>query len=557
MRITAFSTLAVGLGLVGSHLVACSDTADDCNATATCGTSGGTTSGSAGKPGAGDGNEGGSDGAGSSSGGSQGTSGTSGTTGAGGQGGAGSTMCTGDVADDPLCWTTNELGVFVSSDIGDDVAGDGTREAPYATITKGIASAAGKNVYVCLGAADAYAEKITITAATDGVRLYGGFECDNWSHDVTRYVTVESPEPIALRIQSLNEGARIENVRFFASDGTAADKSSFGAFVTDSSGVVLRRVEITAGDGADGEPGGPGSKGADGAAAAAGQDGEPSACGGTPTDGVPGKWDAPVCGSKGGNGGQGVLDDNGANGFNGTPSSNVTPPNSVNRGVGATTAAAGDNGGPGASGNHGPLAEQSAALGTFAATGYSPASGKAGTDGFPGQGGGGGGGSKGSATCRGASGGAGGMGGCGGTAGGPGLGGGASVGLFSWNSEVSLDACVIASGSGGSGGAGGKGGGGGAGAEGGSGGKGDVGNGIAVAGRGGLGGSGGNGGSGSGGTGGPSYAIAFSGTKPSYTLPDTTLTEGTGGDPGIGGQVLDAKAPDGSVGDSAPEFEIQ
>jgi hypothetical protein len=40
-------------------------------------------------------------------------------------------------------------------------------------------------------------------------------------------------------------------------------------------------------------------------------------------------------------------------------------------------------------------------------------------------------------------------------------------------------------------------------------------------------------------------------------MPDTTLTEGTGGDPGIGGKVLDAKAPDGSAGDSAPEFEIQ
>jgi hypothetical protein len=148
MRIKAFTTLAlgVGLGLVVVQVAACSNSADDCHATASCGTSGNSsTAGTAGKNGGGgSGAEGGSDGAGAPSGGSQGTSGTSGTGGGGGEGGGGAEECNGDVANDPACWTTNELGVFVSSDTGDDVDGDGTKEAPFASITKAIGAAAAR-----------------------------------------------------------------------------------------------------------------------------------------------------------------------------------------------------------------------------------------------------------------------------------------------------------------------------------------------------------------------------------------------------------------------------
>jgi hypothetical protein len=122
---------------------------------------------------------------------------------------------------------------------------------------------------------------------------------------------------------------------------------------------------------------------------------------------------------------------------------------------------------------------------------------------------------------------------------------------------VTLEACSVTSGTGGAGGNGGKAGGGGSGGDGGAGGADDPGSSTARGGNGGPGGPGGNGGSGSGGTGGPSYAIAYSGAKPAYTAPDTTLTPGEGGAKGVGGQLLAAKAEDGSVGDSQAEYEIQ
>jgi hypothetical protein len=78
---------------------------------------------------------------------------------------------------------------------------------------------------------------------------------------------------------------------------------------------------------------------------------------------------------------------------------------------------------------------------------------------------------------------------------------------------------------------------------------------IGDGGAGGDGGDGGDGGSGSGGSGGPSYAIVFSGSKPIYDLADSSLVSGKGGAPGTGGMVNGAKAPDGSTGASAQEFE--
>ena len=216
MRILAFSALALGFGLTAIQLSACSNSADDCNATATCGATGGSTAaGTAGK--AGGNNEGGTSHGGTmNTSGASNTSGTSGSMGNGGEGGNGA--CSGDVSDDAACWTTNALGVFVSSDSGDDTNGKGTKEMPFRTITKGIAiaAAAGKNVYVCVGAAD-YGEKISLdSTATDGIRIYGGFECANWTYATTRNAQVLSPSNIALRIHALKKGAHIENVSFKA-----------------------------------------------------------------------------------------------------------------------------------------------------------------------------------------------------------------------------------------------------------------------------------------------------------------------------------------------------
>jgi hypothetical protein len=452
--------------------------------------------------------------------------------------------------------------VFVSNAHGNDVTGNGTKESPYASITKGLSSAAGKKVFVCLGLKGDYTDELSFNGSED-VSIYGGFECDSWEYSTTRKAGIKPAKNIALRINN-SKNLTFENLRIMAADATGKDydASSYGAFVTDSSGVVFRRVEITAGKGAKGADGEPGVKGADGAGPDVGQVGEPGKCDGAATaDGVPGKWPAAVCGgTRGGSGGIGVLDTDGGSGASGIPSTNVTPPNVKNLGAGATSMGVeGDPGKAGSAGTQGSLGESAPQLGTFSASGYVAASGNAGTDGFPGQGGGGGGASLGRLGCRGASGGAGGMGGCGGGAGSGGMGGGASVGVMSVNSGVALESCTVKSTAAGMGGGGGNGGGLGVGGSGGDGGAPDGTGKVARGGKGGAGGNGGIGGSGSGGTGGASYALVFAGTKPLYVAGDTTLTPGDGGAAGPGGQV-DAeapKAPDGAEGISGIELEIQ
>lgn len=571
MRITAFSTLALGFGVVALQLGACSNSAEDCEATASCSGASGGTAGAGGKSNSGgasgSGAEAGADGSGSSSGGNAGMSGTAnggvGANGEAGSGGGGPVACTGEVADDPTCWTTDEYGVFVSSDAGDDATGDGTQASPFATITRGIelATDAGKSVYVCRGE-EIYAEQVIVAdGPTDGVHIYGGFECEGWTHSKTRMVLVEAPTNIALRLKDLKKGVLIENVSFLAAPGSGTQSSSissYGAFITNSKNVLLRRVDVTAGAGADGESGVDQEPGADGTLAGAAQDGQPTACGVNTVEGAPGKWAAATaCFSKGGTGGVGFVDSNGGPGADGIPKTNVTPPNKVNLGLGSSSGDPGADGEIGASGNPGMLGAAAASLGLFLGGGYIPAPGNDGLVGFPGQGGGGGGASLGHDGCRGASGGAGGMGGCGGAGGTGGKGGGASVGLFSWSSNVTLESCTIASSTGGKGGQGGKGGDGGLGMPGGLAGNGKTGSpSIAKAGRGGDGGPGGNGGSGSGGTGGPSYPIVHQGVVPVYDPLDTTLTPSTGGAAGPGGAVGAEIAEDGAEGDSAEIYAV-
>ena len=147
------------------------------------------------------------------------------------------------------------------------------------------------------------------------------------------------------------------------------------------------------------------------------------------------------------------------------------------------------------------------------------------------------------------------MGGCGGGKGTGGKGGGASVAMLSWQSEVTLTGCNLTSKKGGDGGKGGSAAAGGSGKSGGQGGP--AGGGLGSGGPGGPGGTGGPGGSGSGGSGGPSYGLVWNGTKPG--IPSTVLQESsTKSAKGPGGAVQLSglnPAPDGSGGDAAKEFE--
>lgn len=478
----------------------------------------------------------------------------------GGAGGEGTTIpCADDVATDAACWTNNAYAVFVSNVTGDDETGDGTKEAPFATINKGLSAAAGKRLFVCSGAT-AYTEALSLEGAED-VSLHGGFVCETWELTRTLRATIQSPTNIGIKIDRSTR-VRIESFRIISSDSADAgyDASAYGAFVTESQDIAFRRVTLVAGEGAAGADGESGAAGANGATPGAAQNGKTANCKATRSQG--GSWLEEVAcgGTRGGEGGGGTLLD-GKNGEQGVPTTRVVPADQFNGGEGAPDVdQPGEAGSVGSQGQDGPVGVVASSRGAFESQGYVVSNGVEGTNGSPGQGGGGGGAAKSDGTCPGRSGAAGGMGGCGGLAGTGGGGGGASVGLFSLNSTVLLDECELQSSAGGAGGRGGIGGAPGLGGAGGLGApgspetqpKGKPG------GDGGPGGNGGRGGSGSGGTGGPSYALVFSGAQPDFTE-DTQLVPGQGGVGGLGGQVDGSapRAPSGAAGDSAAVFEVE
>ncbi len=116
-------------------------------------------------------------------------------------GGGGSTDCTqtstcpSDAADGPpplncnmsadpkdsLGCVDDRVGIFVSP-MGSDM-NPGTKEAPVQTIAKGL-SIVGMltRVYVCAGT---YAENISLAPPADGISIYGGFKCADWSYSGT------------------------------------------------------------------------------------------------------------------------------------------------------------------------------------------------------------------------------------------------------------------------------------------------------------------------------------------------------------------------------------
>jgi len=484
-------------------------------------------------------------------------------------GGAGGQPPTCDASLGPTedaCVIDEAFGVFVSP-AGDD-ENEGSREAPVRTLAHAAALAhqSNKRVYACADGGD-YAESLTIDAGLDGLELYGGLSCADWTLSESR-ATIASLASTALVVDGLTEGLLIEDFRIISSDASAADtaqaESSLAVIVTSSQSVVLRRVDVTSGAGAPGVAGDAGADGSAGAEAIAQPEtaGKPADCSAEAADDqTGGGWPASsnLCGSVGGTGGQafksGLLEGN--SGSDGGPKTNLIQTEGVdNGGPGATVpGTSGSPGNGGQSGTRGASGGVAAALGTFTAESYVPASGHDGTSGFPGQGGGGGGASMGNGTCLGASGGAGGMGGCSGGGGKAGGGGGASVALLSFDSSVTLIGCTLTSGPGGDGGNGGQGGSAGLGRPGAEGGQGDANNGIGNGGRGGDGGNGGPGGSGSGGTGGPSFALVVSGTAPMLT--DSELHPGSGGLAGLGGTRGTEAAPNGSPGTSGETYEVE
>jgi len=414
-----------------------------------------------------------------------------------------------DPKDDPGC-VDDRVGVFVSP-TGSDT-NPGTKSAPFQTIGKALASVGAlTRVYVCEGT---YAEDVAIMTPVDGVSLYGGFKCADWSYSGNKPTIGKGV--VALTISGTTKPFAVEDVELKSADGSGATPSSIAALVANATGTVtFARVSFTAGAGAKGSDGNAGSNynGAlsqsdpsiQGHDASGNAGGALQTCANLCTDTVA---------STGGQGGAG----------GGAPSGGSGGAPALGGGAGGTAGQSCGSGGTGGDGTSQPTtgtdATSPTALGSLSATGWTPGDATKGGNGAPGQGGGGG------AGASSGGGGGGGCGGCGGGGGSGGGGGGASIALAVFSSVVDVNSSQFVAANAGDGG---KGGAGQAGQLGGFSGN--------KAGNGCLGGNGGNGsagGTGAGGVGGISVGVLYKGAAPTVDSA-TTNTVGTAGTKGVGG----------------------
>jgi len=464
---------------------------------------------------------------------------------------------------DEPCLVNETYGVFVSP-TGSDSIGKGTRVAPYQTIGRGMRAAklGASRVFVCDNGTG-YSDPIVADTSTDGLALYGAFDCATWVASAIARARVLPKAGPAITLTRLTLGITVENFEFRAADA-AAGTSSIAASIDTSVGVVFRRSRITSGKGGAGSDGHDGSLGGDGPPPSTAQMGRAPVCdGGFLQLGGSGIFSA--CEATGGRGGAGSITavmplSHPAE--SGLPMTGVSPANRSNAGTTCrsdTTTPGTADGSRGADGTPGVPGASAPSGGTFSAEGYAPnGPGADGTDGHPAQGGGGGVGCAGTMSCMGPSGGAGGAGGCGGQYGTGGGAAGGSIALLSWQSAVVLDKCEVISSDGGTGGRGGHGG---AGGEGAAGAQGNDGyDGSDPSGAGGPGGQGGSGAAGAGGNGGPTYGIVFAGQRPIQS--GTTVTRGSGGPGGAGGTTPaspvsgSSRAADGVLGDANYELAV-
>ncbi len=419
-----------------------------------------------------------------------------------------------DPKDAPGC-LDNRMGVFVDATGGND-ANAGTKTSPFQTIAKALSSVGTlTRVYVCEGT---YQEDVAIAAPVDGVSIYGGFKCSDWSYSGNKPTIGKGT--LALKITGTTKPFAIEDVLVKAADGSSTTSvSSIGALVANAAGAVtFNRVNLTAGVGANGGDGAVGSNwtlNSQSDPSIVGHDASGNAGGALQTC-------ANLCtdtvASTGGQGGAGGGAPSGGSG--GAPALGGGA-----GGIAGQPCAGTGTGGDGSSQtNVGADALSPTALGALTETGWAPTASAKGTNGTPGQGGGGG---------AGASSGGGGGGGCGGCGGGGGIGGaggGSSIALAVVSSSVALNSSELHAGNAGNGGKGGNGQPGQAGGFAGN----KAGNGC----LGGNGGTGGTGGTGAGGAGGISAGILYKGSAPTTDSATTgAITVGTKGAKGVGGKA--------------------
>lgn len=322
---------------------------------------------------------------------------------------------------------------------GSDATGSGSRESPFRTIARALATAQGEDVSLHLCAAR-FEEAVAIAEPGRRVAITGGFACPGsatpWAvGSGETQVVATSAHRFDLR------ALRVRGVRFDARDATRADApSSIAVDVRTLDGAEFARCVLVAGKGLAGAEGVSSA-----VAAASGLDGRAGT--GTTGGGAPERTCGPGVFTRGGSGGSGIGST--TRGASGATSRELAG----NAGVSGDEAAPRNcsAGGVGPDGSTRPLVgDASDALDT--STGKA-ADGRAGSDGDPGQGGGGGG----TASARdGAPSGA--SGGCGGAGGAGGGGGGSSIALVVHAGAVTLTDTELRSGAAGAGGAGAKGG---------------------------------------------------------------------------------------------------
>ena len=447
---------------------------------------------------------------------------------------------------------------------GDDLTGDGTLGAPYASIQAGItgAVAQGKTkVHVAGGTYGGF-------TAASGVSVLGGFDQDlvadggNGATDVTieadagaTAVTVANAAlPLTLKDLTIVGGGGVnasavlivgstvtlDSVSVDSGVASGTGSSAYGVRAIDGSEVTVLDSEITARDGVDG---------ADGANGVAGSTGPNGANGGTGESGGATSTIASPAVRTGGAGANGavcalqiIICLGASPGSPGSAGGNFDPRGGSGGSGGATNSGGGGGGGEG---DPAPAAAPGGAAEAVPGDTFDPGIGGTGGTSLSGAGGGGGGSGASNGSGSGA-GGAGGAGGSAGTGGAGGSGGGGSFAVYSIDSSVTIaDGTVLTTGDGGAGGNGGTGGNGGNGGRGGNGGNGGSnrgsggGGGGGAAGNGGAGGAGGNGGPSVGayhaGTGTQVIAIADEASLATIGQAGSTGAGGAGGTSGTGG----------------------
>src|SRR5262249_12326086 len=128
-------------------------------------------------------------------------------------------------------------------------ANPGTRAQPKGTIQGAInASTSGADIYVAAGS---YPGSVTLHT---GVSVYGGYNATTFLRDVAANVT--TVEGGAAAVQGVGvTGLTLDGLTIQAANGTGNGTSSVGVLLDSSSGIVISKNKIVAGNGASGADG--------------------------------------------------------------------------------------------------------------------------------------------------------------------------------------------------------------------------------------------------------------------------------------------------------------